>query len=175
MPALRLLFLCTHNSARSILAEGSDERVGQRSPARLQCGQSAIRTRSPARVRGIACTWLHDRGPAQQILGRVRPCQTDGCRDHGLRQRCARDLSGVGWRPGPGALGFARSLAYRGRTRHTVGRVPIHRCRLAYPIATSTAAAARVSRRVRVESRTPTYPRCSFAGGAGHLSCIRQI
>ena len=90
-----VLFLCTHNSARSVLARGHAQPLG----ARLGCdvraysaGSAPERPRQPAGARGAARRRHRHRRAAQQELGRVRRRRraADAHRHHRLRQRGRR-------------------------------------------------------------------------------------
>ena len=67
--AYNVLFLCTGNSARSILAESVLNRLGTGSFRGLQCGQLSERRSASVRARTSGAAELSDETPSFEELG----------------------------------------------------------------------------------------------------------
>ena len=112
-----VLFLCTGNTARSILAEGILRKDGAGRFNAFSGGSQPKGSRQPARDQGARCAGLsHGRIPVEE-LGRVRQARrsADGFHFHGLRQRRGRGLPDLAWASRDGALGHRGSRRRPGK------------------------------------------------------------
>ena len=86
---INVLFLCTHNSARSILAEAALNHMAQGRFRAYSAGSSPRENQqpNPLGLQVLREAGIRHRGLAQQELGRVRGARrtADGPGDHRLR------------------------------------------------------------------------------------------
>ena len=102
-----VLFLCTGNSARSIMAEAHSERQKEPALHGVQRGKFPIRQSAPRSLHQLKLAHFPTDGAAQQKLERIRQARRagDGFRFHRLRQRGERSLPDLARPADDGALG----------------------------------------------------------------------
>ena len=111
-----VLFLCTGNTARSILAESIMRRYGQGRFRSFSAGSQPKGQVNPFALKVLASAQLSDRRDALEELGGIRRARRagDGFRLHRLRQRRRRNLSGVARPADDRALGHRDPAAAEG-------------------------------------------------------------
>ncbi len=168
----RILFLCTHNSARSQMAEGWLRHLAGDRYDVHSAGTEATGLR-PLAVRAMAEVDIGIAGQESKTLDRL-PGAVLGLRDHRVRRR-QRELSHLPRRHDSSALVTAGPLAGGGHRRGTPPRLPQ---RYATPSAAASSPSCSADDRPIAGAPAPTPREGShkkgqgLGGGANPLACF---